>query len=72
MDSGKSWFQRLRHKEEKVKLGSTKTKETENPTKSKTDDVLSNDTKEKVAAAKQYIENHYKAQMKCLQDRKER
>lgn len=72
MDSGKSWFQRLRHKEEKLKPGSTKTKETENPTKSTTDDVLSNDTKEKVAAAKQYIENHYKAQMKCLQDRKER
>ncbi|XP_077245335.1 AGC (cAMP-dependent, cGMP-dependent and protein kinase C) kinase family protein [Tasmannia lanceolata] len=29
-------------------------------------------TMEKVAAAKQYIENHYKAQMKNLQERKER
>ncbi|KAF9673137.1 hypothetical protein SADUNF_Sadunf11G0117300 [Salix dunnii] len=29
-------------------------------------------TKQKVDAAKQYIENHYKAQMKNLQDRKER
>lgn len=29
-------------------------------------------TMEKVAAAKQYIENHYRAQMKNIQDRKER
>lgn len=29
-------------------------------------------TMEKVAAAKQYIENHYKAQMKNFQERKER
>lgn len=29
-------------------------------------------TMEKVAAAKQYIENHYKAQMKNIQERKER
>lgn len=29
-------------------------------------------TKQKVAAAKQYIENHYKEQMKNLQERKER
>lgn len=36
------------------------------------DEAPSNATKQKVAAAKQYIENHYKAQMKSLQDRKER
>ncbi|OVA03954.1 Protein kinase domain [Macleaya cordata] len=36
------------------------------------DEAPSSVTKQKVAAAKQYIENHYKAQMKCLQDRKER
>ncbi|RRT64252.1 hypothetical protein B296_00037146 [Ensete ventricosum] len=36
------------------------------------DEAPSNITKQKVAAAKQYIENHYKAQMKSLQDRKER
>lgn len=29
-------------------------------------------TMEKVAAAKQYIENHYRAQMKTIQERKER
>lgn len=35
-------------------------------------DAPSHATKQKVDAAKQYIENHYKAQMKNLQDRKER
>lgn len=29
-------------------------------------------TMERVAAAKQYIENHYRAQMKNIQERKER
>jgi hypothetical protein len=29
-------------------------------------------TRQKVAAAKQFIENHYKSQMKSLQERKER
>ncbi|KAM5553187.1 hypothetical protein ABKV19_025419 [Rosa sericea] len=37
-----------------------------------TEEVPSNVTKQKVAAAKQYIENHYKKQMKSLQERKER
>ncbi|CAM8924408.1 hypothetical protein QQ045_022688 [Rhodiola kirilowii] len=32
----------------------------------------SNTTQQKVAAAKQYIENHYKEQMKTLQERRER
>ncbi|CAN1766712.1 Serine/threonine-protein kinase CBK1 [Linum perenne] len=36
------------------------------------DEALTSITKQKVAAAKQYIENHYKEQMKNLQDRKER
>ncbi|XP_024531369.1 serine/threonine-protein kinase 38 [Selaginella moellendorffii] len=35
-------------------------------------DQPSNVTKQKVAAAKQYIENHYKSQMKNLQERRER
>ncbi|MCO5582493.1 hypothetical protein L7F22_036390 [Adiantum nelumboides] len=34
--------------------------------------VASSITQQKVAAAKQYIENHYRTQMKSLQDRKER
>lgn len=32
----------------------------------------SSTTQQKVAAAKQYIENHYKEQMKTLQERRER
>lgn len=36
------------------------------------DNLASSITRQKVAAAKQYIENHYKAQMKSLQERKER
>ena len=32
----------------------------------------SNETRQKVAAAKQYIENHYRAQKKNMQERKER
>ena len=36
------------------------------------EEALSSATKQKVAAAKQYIENHYKSQMKSLQERKER
>ncbi|XP_052201370.1 uncharacterized protein LOC127807511 [Diospyros lotus] len=72
MDSARSWFHRLRHKEEKLKPGPTKKTEMENTMKSSFDDAPSNVTKQKVAAAKQYIENHYKSQMKSLQDRKER
>ncbi|KAL2652275.1 hypothetical protein R1flu_020403 [Riccia fluitans] len=40
--------------------------------KSPADELPSSITRQKVAAAKQYIENHYKAQMKNLQERKER
>nr|GMD59763.1 serine/threonine-protein kinase tricorner-like [Ipomoea batatas] len=36
------------------------------------DAAPSNATKQKVAVAKQYIENHYKEQMKSLQERRER
>ena len=32
----------------------------------------SNETRQKVAAAKQYIENHYRVQKKNMQERKER
>lgn len=61
MDSARSWFQKFQYK---VK------KETENDNEAQ--DVPSSATKQKVEVAKQYIENHYKSQMKSLQDRKER
>ncbi|XP_074576251.1 uncharacterized protein LOC141832760 [Curcuma longa] len=73
MECARSWFQRLQPRED-VKPGPIK-KETgsaKDMQKPLIDDAPSNITKQKVAAAKQYIENHYKAQMKSLQDRKER
>ncbi|KAB1222901.1 putative serine/threonine-protein kinase ndrA [Morella rubra] len=72
MDSTRSWFNKF---QPRVKTGPNQTKEMENvrgACKSGIDEAPSNSTKQKAAAAKQYIENHYKAQMKCLQDRKER
>lgn len=75
MDSAKSWFHKLQPRD-KLR-SSTKKKEPcsgengeSNPQMD--EDALSSVTKQKVAAAKQYIENHYKEQMKNLQERKER
>ncbi|XP_077244564.1 uncharacterized protein LOC143884713 isoform X2 [Tasmannia lanceolata] len=73
MDSARSWFKKFQPRD-KMKTGPMK-KETESgkdEQKPPCDEAPSNITKQKVAAAKQYIENHYKSQMKCLQDRKER
>ncbi|KAI0527160.1 hypothetical protein KFK09_002759 [Dendrobium nobile] len=75
MESTRSWFQKLHLRGDKVKSGQTKQRETGNGKdlqKPPVDEAPSNVTKQKVAAAKQYIENHYKSQMKSLQDRKER
>lgn len=73
MDSARSWFQKF---QPRTKSGPTKKKGAENVkdahNKPPLDGAPSSVTKQKVEAAKQYIENHYKAQMKCLQDRKER
>ena len=75
MDSARSWFQKFQPREKmrsasKKKDGLDGSKEDSNP--SVDEEALSNVTKQKVAAAKQYIENHYKEQMKSLQERKER
>ncbi|CAN0904712.1 Serine/threonine-protein kinase 38-like [Linum grandiflorum] len=74
MDSARCWFNRLRSKDKprssKKKEASTNGKEgTKAPS---SEELPSNVTKQRVAAAKQYIENHYKKQMKDLQERKER
>ena len=61
MDSARSWFQKFQYKEKK-----------ESASENEVQDVPSSATKQKVEVAKQYIENHYKSQMKSLQDRKER
>ncbi|XP_042489167.1 serine/threonine-protein kinase 38-like [Macadamia integrifolia] len=75
MDSTRSWFKKFQPRADKVRTGVEKKTETENgkdAEKPPLDDAPSTVTKEKAAAAKQYIENHYKSQMKSLQDRKER
>ncbi|KAJ7979851.1 Non-specific serine/threonine protein kinase [Quillaja saponaria] len=74
MESTRCCFNRLKSNE---KLTSSKNKETTGTVKvvlkpPTNEEIPSNITKQKVAAAKQYIENHYKKQMKDLQERKER
>ncbi|GAU25816.1 hypothetical protein TSUD_30800 [Trifolium subterraneum] len=72
MDS--CWFNKFKSKD---KMHSSKHKETSGIAKERSkpptnDEAPSNVTKQKVEAAKQYIENHYKKQMKDLEERKER
>ncbi|KAL3328565.1 hypothetical protein AABB24_035948 [Solanum stoloniferum] len=74
MDSARSWFQkfqprdRIRSTRKKDLMGSGR----EDPQPPMSAEEASNVTKQRVAAAKQYIENHYKEQMRNLHDRKER
>lgn len=75
-----SWFQQLRarvttlaDKIENIKCESKSyAHKTSLTNKTDVDETFSNMTKVKVATAKQYIENHYRTQMKFLQERKER
>ncbi|TQD87829.1 hypothetical protein C1H46_026599 [Malus baccata] len=74
MEFVRSWFKRFKSKEQ---VKSSKNKATtghgkEGSKTPTTEEVPSNVTKQRVAAAKQYIEDHYKKQMKSLQERKER
>ncbi|KAK4405894.1 Serine/threonine-protein kinase tricorner [Sesamum angolense] len=75
MESAKRWFAKFRPKE-KPKTSTKKKEPTPNGRDgSKTplnEETPSNATKQKVAAAKQYIEKHYKEQMRSLQERRER
>uniref|UniRef100_A0A7N0T0M2 non-specific serine/threonine protein kinase n=1 Tax=Kalanchoe fedtschenkoi TaxID=63787 RepID=A0A7N0T0M2_KALFE len=70
MDSARSWFKKFQH--EKKDRHRSKNNSDNQPNSLRPEDTPSATTKEKVAAAKQYIENHYKSQMKSLQERKER
>ncbi|KAL8146958.1 hypothetical protein AgCh_004617 [Apium graveolens] len=77
MDSARGWLQKLqprdRAKSSAKKKGSAESEEDETKdSKPLTEEEASNVTKQRVSAAKQYIENHYKEQMKNLQERKER
>ncbi|KAL0459385.1 UNVERIFIED_CONTAM: hypothetical protein Slati_0565700 [Sesamum latifolium] len=75
MDSARSWFQkfqprdRLRSSTRKKDSMGNSGREDPEPVSA---EEASNLTKQRVAAAKQYIENHYKEQMKNLQERRER
>ncbi|KAJ6981516.1 serine/threonine-protein kinase tricorner-like [Populus alba x Populus x berolinensis] len=74
MESTGCCFNRLKSR---GKLKSAKKKDTAGNEKEgskapNSEEAPSNVTRQKVAAAKQYIENHYKKQMKDLQERKER
>ncbi|KAI3915664.1 hypothetical protein MKX01_015489, partial [Papaver californicum] len=79
MDSARSWFHKFQPRErlrqtskKKDSIIGTGTECSKPPLGGGDDEAASNVTKQKVAAAKQYIENHYKEQMKNLQERKER
>ena len=69
MDSARSWLQKFQPRAKKKAAAEGSKAEQQN---SASDEAPSSVTKQKVEAAKQYIENHYKAQMKSLEDRKER
>ncbi|KAK7345754.1 hypothetical protein VNO77_16365 [Canavalia gladiata] len=76
MDSARSWLQKLQPRD-KARAAAKKKEgdgnERDHDSNDPMDEAsLSSATKQKVAAAKQYIENHYKEQMKSLQERRER
>lgn len=75
METAKRWFGKF-YSREKHKTSSKKNEPRPNVKEvSKTplnEEAPSNATKQKAAAAKQYIEKHYKEQMKSLQERRER
>lgn len=74
MDSAKSWFNRFQPRDRF--RSSTRKKDTMGSGREESEPIsteeASNLTKQRVAAAKQYIENHYKEQMRNLQERRER
>lgn len=74
MDTARSWFQKFQSRDrlrasikKKDSMGSGV-----EDSKHISAEEASSITKQKVAAAKQYIENHYKEQMRILKERKER
>ncbi|KAI5078607.1 hypothetical protein GOP47_0006278 [Adiantum capillus-veneris] len=72
MEDTKSWFKRLQQRA-KALLGKKKSSHgSDSGSKQTVEELPSTITRQKVAAAKQFIENHYKSQMKILQERRER
>ena len=74
MEATRRWFNKFRSKDKpKSSTNKESAGNARDASKAPTSEELpSNVTKQKVAAAKQYIENHYKKQMKSLEERRER
>ncbi|KAL5205401.1 hypothetical protein ABZP36_033610 [Zizania latifolia] len=73
MDSARSWLQKLQPRDkDKGKPASPPAARKEAMAATEEEEAMSSTTATKVAAAKQYIEKHYKDQMRTLQERKER
>eukprot|EP00249_Psilotum_nudum_P011036 c22930_g1_i1 orf=524-2239(+) len=74
MEGAKSWLRWFQPKFKvwKHKSSSAVPDSPKDGSKPVADELPSNFTRQRVAAAKQYIENHYKSQMKNLQERRER
>ena len=76
MEAAKKFFSKFKSKDKakgvKKKEAAPAGKGKECPKTPVNEEAPSTATKQKVAAAKQYIEKHYKEQMKNLQQRKER
>ncbi|KAL8092989.1 hypothetical protein AgCh_035027 [Apium graveolens] len=77
MDSARGWLHKFQPRERTKSSTKNKKSEVSADEENKestplTEEEASEITKKRVAAAKQYIENHYKEQMKNLQERKER
>ncbi|KAI7730458.1 hypothetical protein M8C21_000928 [Ambrosia artemisiifolia] len=72
MDSARSWLHKFQPRDRL--RSNTRRRDSMDGTEddSISEEEASNMTKQKVAAAKKYIENHYKEQMKNLQERRER
>ncbi|CAF2250872.1 unnamed protein product [Brassica napus] len=72
METAKAWVKKLKSKDKVKKKEAAAAAKEVVPKPPGGEEALSNVTKEKAAAAKLYIENHYKMQMQSLQERKER
>ncbi|CAK9187798.1 unnamed protein product [Ilex paraguariensis] len=74
MESARRWFGKFRSKDKRKCSNKEETtnKGKEGSKAPPSEEGPSDATKQKVAAAKQYIEKHYKEQMKNLQERRER
>jgi len=82
MEQTRSWFNRFQPRGDRLKSNEAKKNGSTGSDSGKdllknvatdpdaVDELPSSITRQKVAAAKQYIENHYKSQMKNLQERK--